>query len=120
MRRVCARGSFIGDRWFGELGERLLEHLSRLGAEDEQTTIEREGRDARDADRLRLGGRSTNAVGVRVAGQHLVHVRGIEPRLDGERPQLSRVADVPAFFPVGVHQPVVHGVDGARVPARAR
>ena len=70
-----------------------------------------------DAERVRLAGRSTHAVGIRVAREHLLHLRAVEAGLDGERKQLRRVADVPAFLPVGGHQPVV---DGSVEPSLSR
>ena len=59
IRRVCARGSVTGEPGVGP------SNTSRLRAEDEQTTIEHECRDAVDAERAPL--RSTRARGRRTS-----------------------------------------------------
>jgi hypothetical protein len=89
----------------GELVERLLEGLVRLGPEHDQAAVEEEGRDRVDSNRLRLGRRSCDDIPVQVGGDRSLCV--LEPKLCRQRAEDLGVADVLALFPVGLHEPVV-------------
>ena len=86
----------------------MFEDASRLGAEHQEPVVEDERRDARDSDRLRLGG----------AGAHPVRQAAVLDRggnlvlgkadVDCHLAKHLWVAEVAGFLPVGVHQPVVY------------
>jgi len=70
-----------------ELREGLFEDGVRLGAEDEQTLVEHEGRDRARTDGHRLARGVDDAVAIAVARQHVLDLVGRQLDLAGQRPQ---------------------------------
>jgi hypothetical protein len=103
-----------------QLCQRLFEHLSRLCAQDQELAVQDERGNAVRADSDRLLGRDRYALRVVVAGYDSLNVVGGESNVARERAQDAVVADVRAFLPVGVHQPVVECLVQAAVPRELR
>ena len=79
----------------------MLEDSARLCAEHEEPPVEKECRDAGDADRLSLSGGGEYAFLLGVARDHLGSLFLVDAGFDRECEYFPAVADVARFFPVG-------------------
>ena len=94
----------------------MFEDSARLCAEHEEPSVEKECRDAGDADGLSLCGGGEYAFLIGVARDHLGSLFLVEAGFDRECEYFATVADVARFFPVGSHEAIVYVPVQAALP----